>query len=73
MDFPQRLERVPRHFGERQTLPELRDYDLRNYRLPRHLVQQLCEEYSRSEWANNTLRSHAIPAETEVRLITNVK
>ena len=61
-----RRERVPLIFRERQELGPLRDYDITNYRFPRHIIDELVQQYSLTDFANTTTRSHAISPETEV-------
>ena len=61
-----RQQRLPRLFRERQTMENLRDYDLRDYRLPREMISTLVDGYTESIFANKTHRSHAISPVTEV-------
>ncbi len=56
-------------FKERVPLGDVRDYDLRNYRLPRRIIQDLTRGFENSPFSNHTERSNAIPAETQVSIM----
>ena len=62
--------RKDRVFRERKRLAEIPDWELTDYRLTRQQIYNLVEDYRRSEQANLTERSHAIPAETQVIFFT---
>jgi hypothetical protein len=58
--------RRPRVFHRRLLLDDISDVELVHYRLPRHMIRALIDEYAESGAAAKTKRSNAIPAETEV-------
>ena len=64
-----RRRREQRVFYHRQRLHQLSEAKLVDYRLPRHLIEEIVEGYGQSEWANSTNRSHALNAETEVSIL----
>ncbi len=60
------VNRRERQFKARVALNNITDYDLRHYRFPRDILEDLINQFSESDFCNTTERSHAISAETQV-------
>ena len=61
----QRIRRR-RVFKPRMMLDQVCLREIGNYRLSRAIIEELCQQYGQTDHANQTGRSHSIPAETEV-------
>ena len=60
------IRRRERIFPQRKRLADIDDHSLKDYRLPRHLITALADDFDRSEWSRECERGQAIPADTQV-------
>ncbi len=58
--------RRPRDFKPQKCLGDICEREIGAYRFPRHVIEELVQGFSLSEFANRTERSHALTPETQV-------
>ena len=65
--------RQNREFLPRRQLGDIPRRDRREYRVADDIIEELVDGFERSEWANQTAKSHALSSETQVNMNSHLK